>query len=529
MQLHERTSANSDGAVAPKEDTGGSPVSAQQKQESDKSIAMLTLLKRLGERQTQPAGCRRTPVLLLELALSVIAIVSFSPLARGAILERLKNGENLTVAAIGTSLTSVNWGYWLQPTGDWLDGQGFPGKVTLANRAVCGSASKHEPGTPEYRDGMNQLADMLVQDNPDVVFIEFGINDAYLQYKISKQASRANLQSMIDRIRAWAAKQNQGKGKNVEIVVQTMNNCVNAHADQRPELAQYYQGYREIALANKGVLFIDTYHKWLDLYNSQPDHATWNCYVPDGIHPNAEGAKGIIVPSVQQALQGQLTKAGAVDVPLFRANTRVLFQGDSITDGERNRNDCPHLLLGQGYQFIIAAKFSALYPESKVMFINRAVSGNNVNMMAARWQTDTLDVKPDLLSVLIGINDSGIGGGDERKVPLDQYEQVYEKLLTDARAANPNIRLVLGEPFYLPKEGRKEGEARDQDIRQRQAIVAQLATKYQAAVVKYQKVFDDACKRAPAPFWAADGVHPTYSGHQLMADEWIRTVSQFQK
>jgi len=353
---------------------------------------------------------------LLPLALAT-ALIWIPSTARGAILEQLKNGENLTVVAIGTSLTATDWGFWFQPTGDWLNGQGFPGKVTLANRAVCGSASKLVPGTADYRDGVSQLADLLAKDNPDAVFIEFGINDAYLQYKISKQASRANLQSMIDQIRAWAAKQNQGKGKNVEIVVQTMNNCVNAHADQRPELAQYYQGYREMAQDNKGVLFIDTYQKWLDLYNSQPDHATWNSYVPDGIHPNAQGAKGIIVPSVQQELQGQLTQAGAVAVPLFKENTRVLFQGDSITDGERNRNDCPHLLLGQGYQF----------------------------------------------------------------------------------------------------------------IRQRQAIVAKLATKYQAALVKYQKVFDDACKRAPAEFWTADGVHPTYSGHQLMADEWVRTVSQFFK
>jgi len=360
----------------------------------------------------------------------VIALVGSSPLARGLILERLKNGENLTVAAIGTSLTATDWGFWFQPTGDWLNGQGFPGKVALANRAVCGSASKLVPGTADYRDGVSQIADVLAKDNPDAVFIEFGINDAYLQYKISKQASRANLQAMIDQIRVWAAKQNQGKGKNVEIVVQTMSNCVNAHAEQRPELAQYYQAYREVAQANQGVLFIDTYQKWLDLYNSQPDHATWNSYVPDGIHPNAQGAKAIIVPSVQQALQSEVTAktAGAagqaapvaattVNGPLFREGERVLFQGDSITDGERNRNDCPHLLLGQGYQF----------------------------------------------------------------------------------------------------------------IRQRQAIVAKLAAKYQAALVKYQKVFDDACKRAPALFWTADGVHPTYSGHQLMADEWVRTVTQFFK
>ncbi len=422
-----KTNADSDSGVAPKLGTGGSPVCARQKQGSDGVTAILTSLKRLAGRQTQPARCRRSPILRFVLVPIMIALVLFLPVARGAILERLKNGENLTVAAIGTSLTATDWGFWFQPTSDWLNGQGFPGKVTLANRAVCGSASKLVPGTADYRDGVSQLADVLAKDNPDAVF-------------------------------------------------------------------------------------------------------------------HAAGAKGIIVPSVQQALQSQVTAkttgsagqaapvaATAVNGPCFKENSRILFQGDSITDGERNRNDCPHLLLGQGYQFIIAARFSALHPERKVTFINRAVSGNNVNMMAARWQTDTLDQKPDLLSVLIGINDSGIGGGDERKVPLDQYEQVYDKLLADARAANPNIRLVLGDPFYLPKEGRKECDARDQDLRQWQAIVAKLATKYQAALVKYQKVFDDACKRAPAGFWAADGVHPTYSGHQLMADEWVRTVTQFFK
>ena len=462
----------------------------------------------------------------------VAALVSSLLPTQGAILERLQNGESLTIGAIGTSLTDQNWNKnhgWFEQIGTWLNGLSYPGRVRLANRAVCGSASKTDPGTTDSRDGFRQLSDLLTNDNPDVVFIEFGINDAYTPYRISEQESRDNLQAMINQIRDWAAKQNQGSGKNVEIVVQTMNNCVSMHSAQRPELAQYYQIYREVAQANKGVLFIDTYGKWLELYKSQLDHSTWNGYVPDGIHPNAEGAKAIIVPSVQQALQGQVTKVGDIDVPLFKENARILFQGDSITDGERNRNDCPHLLLGQGYQFIIAARFSAQYPECKVTFINRAVSGSNVKTMAARWQADTLDMKPDLLSILIGINDSGIGGGDERKVPLDQYEQIYDKLLADARAANPNIRFVLGEPFYVPKGGHKDGDAREQDVRKRQAIVAKLATKYQAASVKYQQVFDDACKRAPAQFWAADGVHPTYSGHQLMADEWVRTVMQFCK
>ena len=212
--------------------------------------------------------------------------------------------------------------------------------------------------------------------------------------------------------------------------------------------------------------------------------------------------------------------AGA-EVPVFKENARILFQGDSITDGNRGRNDDPNHILGHGYCFIIAAKFGAQFPERKLTFMNRGISGNTVQSLAARWKQDTLDLKPDLLSILVGIND--------QRVPLDQYEQVYDKLLADARAANPNIRCVLCEPFYLPKDGHKDGDARDEDVKQRQAIVAKLAAKHHAALVKLQQVFDDACKRAPAQYWVWDAVHPTYSGHQLVADAWVKTVSQFYK
>ena len=219
-------------------------------------------------------------------------------------------------------------------------------------------------------------------------------------------------------------------------------------------------------------------------------------------------------------LASGVAAAEAAADPTFSENARILFQGDSITDGNRGRNEDPNHILGHGYCFIIAAKFGAQYPERKLTFLNRGISGNKVTDLAARWQKDTLDLKPDVLSIMIGINDSG-------NIPLDQYEQVYDKLLVDAKAANPKIRLVLCEPFYLPKDGRQEGDARGQDVKLRQAIVAKLAAKHHAALVKFQHVFDDACKRAPAPYWIWDAVHPTYSGHQLMADEWIKTVTRF--
>ena len=224
--------------------------------------------------------------------------------------------------------------------------------------------------------------------------------------------------------------------------------------------------------------------------------------------------------AVVALVSGSALTAELTDVPLFKNNARVLFQGDSITDGNRGRNEDPNHILGHGYCFIIAAQYGARFPERKLTFLNRGISGNKVTDLAARWQKDALDLKPDVLSILIGINDSG-------HIPLEEYEQIYDKLLVDAKAANPNIHFILCEPFYLPKDGHKEGDERDQDVKKRQAIVAKLAGKHQAALVKFQKVFDDACKRAPAQYWVWDAVHPTYSGHQLMADEWIKTASQF--
>jgi lysophospholipase L1-like esterase len=141
-----------------------------------------------------------------------------------------------------------------------------------------------------------------------------------------------------------------------------------------------------------------------------------------------------------------------------------------------------------------------------------------------RWQKDTLDLKADVLSVLIGVNDHSSG------LAFDQYEQVYDKLLTDAKAANPNLKLVLCEPFGLPT-GAKKGNWNEwnEGLKKRGEIVAKLARKHNAALVPFQHAFDEAVKRSPAEDWIWDGVHPTYKGHQIMADIWEKTVREFWK
>lgn len=217
-----------------------------------------------------------------------------------------------------------------------------------------------------------------------------------------------------------------------------------------------------------------------------------------------------------------LHAAEPMPLAAFAKDVRVLFQGDSITDGNRGRSADPNHILGHGYAFIVAAKYGAAFPRLNLVFLNRGVSGNKVTDLAGRWAKDTLELKPDVLSILVGVNDAGGG------LPMEEFERVYDQLLTDAQTANPKVRLVLSEPFTLPVGAKKENwEKWRADMAQRQEVVARLAKKHGAALVRFQQVFDEACKRAPAEYWIWDGVHPTYSGHQLMADEWVRTVAAF--
>jgi lysophospholipase L1-like esterase len=209
-------------------------------------------------------------------------------------------------------------------------------------------------------------------------------------------------------------------------------------------------------------------------------------------------------------------------MPAFVPGSRILFQGDSITDGNRGRNNDLNHILGHGYQALIASRFGADLPERNLTFMNRGISGDRVSGLLRRWQTDIIDLKPDILSILIGVNDLNSG------VLAERYEEQYDQLLSDTVKALPHVKLVLCEPFGLPVGGKKDTwETYHADLLVRQAIVAKLAEKYHAPVVCFQKMFEDAVRRAPADYWIWDGVHPTYAGHQLMADEWVRTVRAY--
>jgi lysophospholipase L1-like esterase len=211
-------------------------------------------------------------------------------------------------------------------------------------------------------------------------------------------------------------------------------------------------------------------------------------------------------------------------LPFLQAHDTVLFQGDSITDGGRQRtgSDYNHIM-GQDYGYILAAEIGAESPERELVFINRGNSGNRVPDLEARWQDDTIALHPQLLSILIGVNDTLATG--PRSESAEQFEENYDKLLEETIAALPNTKIVLGQPFLMPVRTHKDNYAAERiEIKKYQDAVDRLSAKYHLPVVRYQDAFDAALAKAPADHWSWDGVHPTYAGHGLMASEWLKVV-----
>jgi lysophospholipase L1-like esterase len=209
----------------------------------------------------------------------------------------------------------------------------------------------------------------------------------------------------------------------------------------------------------------------------------------------------------------------------LKQNVTVLFQGDSITDGGRARigSDLNHIM-GQDYGYIVAAEVGVEVAERNVHFLNRGVSGERVVDLAARWQQDTLALKPDVLSILVGVNDTV---GSRGALTAEEYEASYDKLLAATVAALPQTKIVLGEPFLLPVGKHLANYAAEMtELKKKQAVVAKLGAKYHLPVIHYQQIFNDAVNRAPAEHWCWDGVHPTYAGHGLMAHAWLRVTSE---
>ncbi|NMO97585.1 SGNH/GDSL hydrolase family protein [Paenibacillus lemnae] len=204
---------------------------------------------------------------------------------------------------------------------------------------------------------------------------------------------------------------------------------------------------------------------------------------------------------------------------------KILFQGDSITDGSRGRNDDPNHILGHGYPYIIAARLGRDLAATTPEFINRGISGNRVSDLYARWNEDAISLQPDVLSILAGVNDAAKIAEGLPAGATDRFERVYRHLLEETREVLPGTGLILCEPFVVQAGAQdRNWEGLIAKVTEYQHIVKQLAHEFDAVWVPLQAALDEACQVAEASYWVWDGIHPTTAGHQILADQWLAVV-----
>jgi lysophospholipase L1-like esterase len=211
--------------------------------------------------------------------------------------------------------------------------------------------------------------------------------------------------------------------------------------------------------------------------------------------------------------------------PIIKPGDVVLFQGDSITDAGRKRGiNEPNNegALGTGYAWYAASQMLVNLPDAGLKVFNRGVSGNKVYQLAERWGADCLDLKPNVLSILIGVNDYWHKHKHNYEGTLEKYEGDYRALIKRTKEALPAVRLVLCEPFTL-KVGSVDDSWFPEFDGYREAA-KRVAKDVGAVFVPFQTMFDAAVKVAPPATWAADGVHPTPSGAALMAHWWLKAA-----
>ena len=198
----------------------------------------------------------------------------------------------------------------------------------------------------------------------------------------------------------------------------------------------------------------------------------------------------------------------------------ILFQGDSITDVGRVRED--ESSLGQGYPRMLAERLGYEYP-GQFRYLNRGISGNRVVDLYARWKVDALNLKPDYLSILIGVNDVWHEIEAQNGVEAKKYEKIYTMLLEETLEALPDIKIILMEPFVLHGTGTdKAWDVFSQKVAKRQEAVHRIADTFKLSLVRLQDKLNEAERIATASYWLGDGVHPTPAGHALLTDQWIR-------
>lgn len=204
---------------------------------------------------------------------------------------------------------------------------------------------------------------------------------------------------------------------------------------------------------------------------------------------------------------------------------KILFQGDSITDAGRIYDDIASM--GTGYPLLVKSELG--YEDPMLEFVNKGISGNRIVDLYARIKADIINIKPDYMSILIGVNDVWhelFGNG----VCAEKFYKIYDMLIEEIKAELPNTTIVIFGPYVLKGSATEEyWDMFYTEVPKRAKKAELIAEKYGLKYVSLQDKFDEAAKKAPNDYWLFDGVHPTPMGHQIIKNEWIKAFKELNK
>ncbi len=208
---------------------------------------------------------------------------------------------------------------------------------------------------------------------------------------------------------------------------------------------------------------------------------------------------------------------------ILQPNYTILFQGDSITDCGRNRLDSSSL--GNGYVNLINYYIQQHLPEYNITCINKGISGNRTTDLQKRWKKSTLSIAKeiDVLSLLIGINDTWRRYDTGLITTVTEFREHYNYFLSSIKEANPEIKIILLSPFVLPTE--PEQLKWHEDLLPKIEVIDDMVEQYETFYIPLQEAYNSVITiEKPNCYWAYDGVHPSAQGHILIAKEWISIV-----
>lgn len=208
--------------------------------------------------------------------------------------------------------------------------------------------------------------------------------------------------------------------------------------------------------------------------------------------------------------------------------SKILFTGDSITDGNRERKYYRlhnHVRsMGHGYVQITSTRLNYDFPDRELKIYNTGINGDTVAKMMERLDTDCIKLRPDVVSILVGVNDFNVEFQKKGKGDPEKFRKEYSKLLSTIKRQLPKVRFVVGEPYAI-RGAREKVDLWYPDFIKYQEVAASVAKEFDAVYIPYQSVYDSVIGDAPERYFSTDGVHPSLAGVRLMSDAWLSYVN----